>query len=98
MLRPLVAESELLLVGDSGPRWFAAAYDVPCVSVMGPNFPELTATSLEWCEIVRRDDLECAPCLERRCPLGHHRCMSELEPARAIEAAERLLARRAAAR
>ena len=92
-LKALVAESALLLTSDSGPRWFAAAFDVPCVTVMGPNFPALTASSLERCEVVRVEGLECAPCLERVCPLGHHRCMEALEPERAVAAAERLLAR-----
>ena len=92
-LKALVAGASLLLVGDSGPRWYAAAFDVPCVTILGPNFPELTATSLEHCEVVRRDDLECQPCIRRACPLGHHACMRELPPARALEAAERVLAR-----
>ncbi len=91
-LGALVEAAALLLVGDSGPRWYAAAFDVPCVTIMGPNFPELTATSLELCEVVRMEGLECAPCLRRVCPLEHHRCMVDLEPARAIEAAERVLA------
>lgn len=94
-LKALVAGARLLVVGDSGPRWYAAAFDVPCVSVMGPNYPELTATSLELCEVVRREDLECAPCLRRRCPLEHHRCLEELEPGRVVRAAERVLARSA---
>ena len=96
-LKALVAGARLLLVGDSGPRWYAAAFDVPCVSVMGPNFPELTASSLEFAEIVRYaapGELECAPCLERVCPLGHHRCMRELAPERVVAAMERVLARR----
>ncbi len=93
LLKALVAEASLLLTSDSGPRWFAAAFDVPCVTVMGPNFPELTASSLERCEVVRLEGLECAPCLERVCPLGHHRCMNALAPERAVEAAARLLAR-----
>jgi len=92
LLKALVAEAALLLTSDSGPRWFAAAFDVPCVTVMGPNFPELTASSLERCEVVRLE-LECAPCLERVCPLGHHRCLEALEPERAVHAAARLLAR-----
>lgn len=90
-LRALAKATKLLVVGDSGPRWFAAAFDVPCVSVMGPNFPELTATSLELCEVVRVEGLECSPCLEKRCPLEHHRCMTELEPSRVLAAAERML-------
>jgi heptosyltransferase II len=89
-LKAQVKNAELLLVGDSGPRWVAAAFDVPCVSIMGPNFPELTATSLENCRIVRRDDLECSPCLERTCPLKHHECMNGLPAERAIEACQEL--------
>ncbi len=91
LLKALVAGSALLLTSDSGPRWFAAAFGIPCVTLMGPNFPELTASSLERCEIVRLEGLECSPCLERVCPLGHHRCMRELAPERAVLAAERLL-------
>ncbi len=98
MLAPLIADSELLVVGDSGPRWFAAAFDVPCVSIMGPNSPELTASSLEWCEVVRREDLECSPCMRRVCPLGHHECMRGLPPARVLAAAVELLERRAGER
>ena len=83
----LVERAELLLVGDSGPRWIAAALDTPCVSVMGPNFPELTATSLESCTVVRLEGLDCAPCLERTCPLGHQRCLTELPVAPVLQAA-----------
>lgn len=91
-LKPLIRDAQLLLVGDSGPRWVAAAFDVPCVSIMGPNVPELTATSLEHCSIVRRE-LECSPCAQRVCPLGHHRCMTEIEPEHVVAAAEQVLAR-----
>ncbi len=86
-LKALVQGAKLLLVGDSGPRWYAAAFDVPCISVMGPNFPELTATSLERARILRVEGLECSPCLERVCPLGHHRCMRDLEAKRVLAAA-----------
>lgn len=91
-LKALVRGAKLLLVGDSGPRWYAAAFDVPCVSVMGPNFPELTATSLERARIVRVEGLECSPCLERVCPLGHHRCMRDLSTEQVLSAAHEVLA------
>jgi heptosyltransferase-2 len=92
-LKQLVRDSQLLLVGDSGPRWYAAAFDTPCISVMGPNFPELTATSLEHCEVVRVEGLDCSPCLQRHCPLEHHACMVELSSSMVVEAAERVLRR-----
>jgi heptosyltransferase-2 len=60
---------------------------------MGPNFPELTASSLERCAVVRVEGLECAPCLERTCPLAHHRCMQDLAPESVVLAAERVLER-----
>jgi heptosyltransferase-2 len=91
-LKALVRGARLVLVGGSGPRWVAAAFGVPCVSVMGPDFPERTATSLEHARIVRLEGLPCAPCLQRTCPLGHHRCLRDLPAARAIEACEALLA------
>ena len=90
-LKAQVKGARLLLVGDSGPRWVAAAFDVPCVSIMGPNFPELTATSMEHCRVVRLEGLECSPCIQRTCPLKHHRCMTDLPAARAIEACEDVL-------
>ncbi len=92
-LKPLVRDARLLLVGDSGPRWYAAAFDVPCVTILGPNFPELTASSLELVRVVRREGLECSPCLHRRCPLGHHRCMRTIPPGQVLEAVEDVLAR-----
>ena len=92
-LKAQVKRAELLLVGDSGPRWVAAAFDVPCVTVMGPNFPELTASSLELARVVRVEGLACSPCLQRTCPLGHHRCMTDLPVSAALEAAEDVLAR-----
>jgi heptosyltransferase-2 len=92
-LKPLVRDARLLLVGDSGPRWYAAAFDVPCVTILGPNFPELTASSLELVRVVRREGLECSPCLHRRCPLGHHRCMRSIPPGQVLEAVEHVLAR-----
>ena len=92
-LKALVAGSRILVGGDSGPRWIAAAFEVPCVSVMGPNFPEVTATSLELAAIARVEGLECAPCVRKICPLGHHRCMEDLPAERVLALADDVLAR-----
>ena len=92
LLKALVRDARLMLVGDSGPRWVAAAFDVPCVTILGPNVPELTATSLERCEVVRLE-LECSPCAQRTCPLGHHRCMQGLAVEAVAAAVQRVLAR-----
>ncbi len=90
-LKALIQGADLLIVGDSGPRWVAAAFGVACVSILGPNIPQLTATSLDRCEIVRIEDLSCSPCAQRACPLKHHHCMQLLPPERVAEAAARVL-------
>jgi lipopolysaccharide heptosyltransferase II len=92
-LKAQVKHAQLLVVGDSGPRWVAAAFDVPCVTVMGPNFPELTASSLEYARVVRVEGLACSPCIQRKCPLGHHECMTKLSVESVLDAAEDVLAR-----
>ncbi|MCC7012670.1 MAG: glycosyltransferase family 9 protein [Planctomycetes bacterium] len=94
-LKALVADARLLLVGDSGPRWVAAAFDVPCVTIMGPNVRELTASSLELAEVVRVE-LECSPCAQRQCPLGHHRCMELVTVEQVLAAAASVLERKLA--
>lgn len=94
-LKALALDASLVLVGDSGPRWIAAAFDRPCVSVLGPTSAALTASSLEHCRVVRLE-LECSPCLARRCPLKHHRCMRELGPELVVAAALELLQRESA--
>ena len=45
-LRALVAEAQLLLVGDSGPRWIAAAFDVPWLARDGMKVFSGRCTSL----------------------------------------------------
>ncbi|HEV3022291.1 MAG TPA: lipopolysaccharide heptosyltransferase II [Pirellulales bacterium] len=72
-----VRRGSLMVSTDSGPRHFAAAFDVPCVTLFGP-------THIGWSEnyhpraVHMQLDLDCVPCQRRTCPLGHHRCMRDL--------------------
>lgn len=72
-----VRHAELMVTTDSGPRHFAAAFDVPVVTLFGP-------TAMEWSEnyhpqaVHLQLELDCVPCQRRICPLGHHRCMRDL--------------------
>lgn len=85
LTKAAVESAELLVTTDSGPRHFAAAFDVPVVTLFGPThiawsetqFPKATHVQLA---------VDCGPCQQRTCPLKHHRCMREL-PVRSVFAA-----------
>lgn len=95
-LKSLIKRSDLLLCNDAGPRHFAKAFDVPVVTVFGPTHPEWTATRYEPERIVRID-VDCGPCQEKICPLGHLKCMTGVSVDLVCAAAGELLRRRTAA-
>ena len=73
-----VRRSRLMVSTDSGPRHFAAAFGIPLVTLFGPTDPRWTDLHTErdrWVGLA----LPCQPCQKRVCPLGHHRCMRNLE-------------------
>ena len=72
-----VRRSRLLVTTDSGPRHFAAAFDVPVVSLFGPTHIAGSDTHYDK-ETCLRLPLDCGPCQQRLCNLGHHKCMREL--------------------
>jgi heptosyltransferase-2 len=86
-----VRRSRLMVSTDSGPRHFAAAFDVPVVTLYGPT--HVTWGDTHFPRAVHlQEDLPCGPCMKRSCPLGHHRCMRELPVQRVYGAVCRLLA------
>ncbi len=89
-LKVLMARLSLLITGDTGPRHIAAAVGTPQVVLMGPTSPDFTAAFLEITTVIRKD-LECSPCQQKICPLGHHQCMLEIEPQQVISAARNWL-------
>ena len=89
-LKSLIKRCDLLIGNDAGPRHLAKAFGVPIVTIFGPTHPDWTATNYE-AERIIRVDIECGPCQQRQCPLGHLRCMTEVEPSRVYRAALELL-------
>ena len=89
-LKSLIRRSDLLICNDAGPRHFAKAFGVPVVTVFGPTHPQWTATSYEQERIVRID-VDCGPCQQRVCPLGHWKCMTGVTVEMVCEAAKVLL-------
>jgi len=90
LTKAVIRRSQLLVTTDSGPRHFGAAFDVPTVTLFGPTDPRWSHNFH-----VRSIDLQhhvpCGPCAKRTCPLGHHRCMTELTVDQVYRAANGLL-------
>jgi heptosyltransferase-2 len=76
--------------GDTGPIHAARALGVPVVALFGPTSESRHRFAAE--DAVLAVNLTCRPCSahgDRRCPLGHHRCMRDLDAARVREAVQR---------
>lgn len=89
-LKALVRRCDLLITNDTGPRHFAAAFGTPVVTIFGSSDPAWTDTRYNKERIVKLS-LDCQPCMERTCPLKHHRCMKELSPGMVMSVVEELL-------
>lgn len=74
LLPALLARCNLFITNDTGPMHIAASQKVPQVVLFGPTDSQQTAYSYNNTKVMKKD-LECAPCFQRECPLGHHECM-----------------------
>jgi heptosyltransferase-2 len=84
VLAALLARAAALLTNDSGPGHVASAVGTPVVAVFGPTVPAFGyAPYGDGNRIVEHGGLDCRPCHRHGpavCPLGHHRCMTEIGP------------------
>lgn len=77
LTKAAIRHSSLMVTTDSGPRHFAAAFGVPCLTLFGP-------THIAWSETFHplgvhlQLKVDCGPCQQRVCPHKHHRCMRDL--------------------
>ncbi|MBI1889893.1 MAG: lipopolysaccharide heptosyltransferase II [Burkholderiales bacterium] len=73
----VIAQADAVVSNDSGLMNIASALNRPIVAIYGPTDWNNTPPFSEVAEIMSLH-LECAPCHQRTCPLGHHNCMKLL--------------------
>ncbi len=85
----LIAHADAVVSNDSGLLHIASALNRKIVAIYGPTDP-LHAPPFSDASASLFLGLDCAPCRQRECPLGHHRCMQDLAPQRVLQAMQSL--------
>lgn len=92
----LISAAKFMVSNDSGLMHVAAGFGVPQVAIFGSSSPLHTpplndAAQVLWLknDPAYQPPLDCAPCFERVCPLGHTRCLNDITPERVLQALQR---------
>lgn len=98
----VIAAAQCMVSNDSGLMHVAAALGVRQVALFGSSSPLQTPplngrASVLWLKNnpTYQPALDCAPCFERQCPLGHTRCLADIGVTTVLENISTLLSDRA---
>ena len=90
----LIGRCAVLVTNDSSPQHLASAMGTPTITIFGPTVPAFGFGPLAPGSVtLGHENLDCRPCHHHGppvCPLGHWRCMKELDVSvveRAVRAA-----------
>lgn len=74
----VIGRCAAVVANDSGLLHVASGLNRPVIALYGPTDPEHAPP---FSDIARSLSLrlDCSPCRQRECPLGHHNCMEQME-------------------
>lgn len=88
----VLSHLDLIVTNDSGPMHLASALGVPLVAIFGSTDWRETAPAGPGPSRLVREEVDCAPCMLRECPIDH-RCMARVSVERVASEALELLGR-----
>jgi ADP-heptose:LPS heptosyltransferase len=91
-LARVIADADAIVVGNTGAAHVAAAVGTPVVSIFAPTIPAVRFRPWRVPHILLGEqDLACAGCRARTCPLSVQACLDGIRVADVMAALDRLV-------